>query len=63
MASDEEMAGLLTGRDLRFDDPIHNKVADIIKELIARDVGLNPAQVLNYVQDDKLRVKLLKYLR
>jgi DNA primase len=60
MASDEEMAKRIINRlgDLRFDDPIHNKVADIIKELIARDVGLNPAQVLNYVQDDKLRGKI-----
>lgn len=60
MASDEEMAKRIINRlgDLRFDDPIHNKVADIIKELIARDVGLNPAQLLNYVQDDKLRGKI-----
>ena len=60
MALDDGIAKRIIDRlgDLQFEDPIHVKVADIIKELIARDVGLNPAQVLNYVQDDKLRGKI-----
>jgi DNA primase len=60
MALDDGIAKRIIDRlgDLQFEDPIHVKVADIIKELLSRDVEINPAQVLNYVQDDQLRGKI-----
>ena len=49
--------------DLEFDDPIHREVTNIIRELIRKDIEPNPAQILNYVQDDQIRGKIIEIFR
>ncbi|NLI61444.1 MAG: DNA primase [Clostridiales bacterium] len=46
-----------------FEDPVHGKVAGIVKELLDRDIEPKPAQILNYIKDDHERDKVIEIFR
>lgn len=49
--------------DFEFEDPIHGLVVSIIKGLLEKGVEPNPAQILNHVQDEHDRGKIIEIFR
>ncbi|NLJ41387.1 MAG: DNA primase [Clostridiales bacterium] len=49
--------------DLEFEDSTHVKVITIIRDLLAGGIEPNPASILNYIEDDQERSKVLDIFR
>lgn len=46
--------------DFEFEDNAHGKVVDIIRDLMSKDIEPNAGQILNYIEDDQERGKIIE---
>lgn len=47
-------------QDLEMQDPINSKVINIIGQLIEKNIEVNPAQILNFIDDEDARDKIVE---